>query len=70
MSRLSCCLVLFLAICCTLSAVAAASSLPAGFVYLSEYDPSILQDIRYAGFHNFIGRPIIGYNAAECILTV
>lgn len=46
-----------------------AAQLPKGFVYLKDVDPSILQDIRYAGYHNFVGRPIKGYHAAECILT-
>ncbi len=46
-----------------------ASSLPNGFVYLKEFAPSILQDIRYAGYHNFVGRPIKGYKTDECILT-
>lgn len=44
-------------------------ALPKGFVYLNDVDPSILQDIRYAGYHNFVGRPIKGYHAKECILT-
>lgn len=43
--------------------------LPKNFVYLKDVAPSILQDIRYAGYHNFIGRPIKGYEAHECILT-
>ena len=30
---------------------------------------AIVQDIRYAGSHNFVGRPIKGYLAAECILS-
>jgi D-alanyl-D-alanine dipeptidase len=47
----------------------AASALPKGFVYLREVDPTIVQDIRYAGSHNFVGRPIKGYLAAECILS-
>jgi D-alanyl-D-alanine dipeptidase len=47
----------------------AATPLPKGFVYLRDVDPSIRQDIRYAGSHNFIGRPIDGYRAAECILA-
>ena len=34
--------------------------LPRGFVYLRDVDPTILQDIRYAGSHNFVGRPIKG----------
>ncbi len=47
----------------------ASSALPRGFVYLRAVDPTIVQDIRYAGSHNFVGRPIKGYRAAECILT-
>lgn len=54
---------------CFLSA-AFANDLPQGFVYLKAIDPSILQDIRYAGYHNFIGHPIEGYEASECILTL
>lgn len=46
-----------------------AKALPEGFVYLSDVDPNILQDIRYAGYHNFIGRPIKGYNKPVCILS-
>jgi D-alanyl-D-alanine dipeptidase len=53
-----------------LSAPASAgSALPKGFVYLRDVDPTIHQDIRYAGSHNFVGRPINGYLAAECILS-
>ena len=47
----------------------ASSALPKGFVYLRDIDPAIVQDIRYAGSHNFVGRPIRGYLAAECILS-
>ena len=47
----------------------AGSALSKGFVYLRDIDPTIVQDIRYAGSHNFIGRPIKGYLAAECILS-
>jgi zinc D-Ala-D-Ala dipeptidase len=55
----------------TLTAPAlAGSALPKGFVYLRDIDPTIVQDIRYAGSHNFVGRPIRGYLAAECILSV
>ena len=45
-----------------------AQTLPGGFVYLREIDPSIIQDIRYAGSNNFIGRPLKGYDAAECVV--
>lgn len=47
----------------------AAAELPQGFVYLRDVAPSIVQDIRYATAHNFIGRPIDGYEAGECILS-
>jgi D-alanyl-D-alanine dipeptidase len=47
----------------------AGAALPKGFVYLRDIDPTIVQDIRYAGSHNFVGRPIRGYLAAECILS-
>ena len=47
----------------------AGTALPRGFVYLRDIDPTIVQDIRYAGSHNFVGRPVSGYLAAECILS-
>lgn len=40
-----------------------------GFTYLSSVDPTILQEMRYAGEHNFIGSSIRGYESAKCILT-
>ncbi len=45
-----------------------ARELPPGFVYLRDIDPSIAQDMRYAGSDNFIGHPLPGYDAPECIL--
>jgi len=45
-----------------------AQSLPGGFVYLRDVDPSIIQDIRYASSNNFIGRPLAGYGAGECVV--
>jgi D-alanyl-D-alanine dipeptidase len=51
-----------------MSSQALAQGLPAGFVYLRDVDPSIAQDIRYAGADNFTGRPLSGYEAGECIL--
>jgi zinc D-Ala-D-Ala dipeptidase len=45
-----------------------AETLPGGFVYLREIDPTIIQDIRYAGANNFVGRPLQGYGAAECVV--
>ena len=52
-----------------LSGPAFAAALPEGFVYLRNADPTIVQDIRYASAHNFVGRPVKGYLAAECIVT-
>jgi zinc D-Ala-D-Ala dipeptidase len=56
-----------------LAAVAMASSasaqgLPGGFVFLRDIDPTIIQDIRYAGSNNLVGRPLRGYEAAECVV--
>ncbi len=44
-------------------------ALPAGFVYLSDVNPTIIQEMKYFSADNFIGRPIKGYNAPKCILT-
>ena len=49
-------------------AAAAAAGLPPGFVYLRDIAPGIAQDMRYAGFDNFTGRPLPGYGAPECVL--
>ena len=50
------------------AAQASAQPLPADFVYLRDLDPTILQDIRYASSNNFVGRPLKGYGAAECVV--
>ena len=50
------------------SGSARAETLSGGFVYLRDIDPSILHDIRYAGSNNFMGRPLAGYAAAECVV--
>lgn len=44
-------------------------TLPAGFVVLTDVEPTILADIRYAGPHNFVGRPIAGYREPLCLVT-
>jgi D-alanyl-D-alanine dipeptidase len=48
--------------------VARAQKLPADFAYLHDVDPTIIQDIRYAGSNNFVGRPLAGYGAGECVV--
>jgi zinc D-Ala-D-Ala dipeptidase len=55
----------FLLVFCSITSHA----LPRGFVCLDDYAPDILQDMRYATYHNFIGRPIAGYREGRCILT-
>jgi D-alanyl-D-alanine dipeptidase len=57
-----------LALLLMLSLPAPARDLPAGFVYLRDVAPAIAQDIRYATHDNFTGRPLPGYDAAECVL--
>jgi D-alanyl-D-alanine dipeptidase len=59
--------VIILAIVAT-SAPGAAQGLPDDFVFLRDIDPAIRQDIRYAGSNNFMGRPLAGYDAAECVV--
>lgn len=43
--------------------------MPSDFVYLRDIDPTILQDMRYAGSNNFTGEPVPGYDAPECVLV-
>jgi D-alanyl-D-alanine dipeptidase len=45
------------------------AKLPEPLVYLRDIDPSVVQDMRYAGQDNFTGAPVPGYDASECILT-
>lgn len=42
---------------------------PGDFVALADIEPSVLQDMRYATEHNFIGDPVDGYRSPMCILT-
>lgn len=38
-------------------------------VDVTEFEPSIRTDIRYAGSDNFVGAPVDGYEAAKCLLA-
>ncbi|RDV01318.1 M15 family metallopeptidase [Undibacter mobilis] len=49
-------------------AVAAEAAAQTPLVYLRDIDASIRQDMRYAGPDNFTGRPLPGYDAAECMV--
>ena len=51
------------------SVTAAAQDRPAAFVDAATVVPGLIVDARYAGAHNFVGRPIDGYQAPRCLLT-
>jgi zinc D-Ala-D-Ala dipeptidase len=42
---------------------------PAAFVDAAIIVPGLIVEMRYAGSHNFTGRPINGYEAPHCLLT-
>jgi D-alanyl-D-alanine dipeptidase len=46
-----------------------AQDYPSDFVDATTVVPGLMADIRYAGSHNFVGRPIDGYEAPRCLLT-
>ncbi len=48
---------------------ARAGVMPERFVYLRDIDPSIAQEMAYAGTRNFTKRRLPGYDAAECVLV-
>ncbi len=60
---------LILALVVDLSANAAAQERPAQFVDAAAIVPGLILDIRYAGAHNFVGRPIDGYETPRCLFT-
>jgi zinc D-Ala-D-Ala dipeptidase len=53
----------------SLSRAALAQERPPTFVDAASIVPGLIVDIRYAGRHNFVGRPIEGYEAPRCLLT-
>ena len=48
---------------------ASAQERPAAFVDAATMVPGLIVEARYAGAHNFVGRPIDGYEAPRCLLT-
>jgi D-alanyl-D-alanine dipeptidase len=46
-----------------------AAERPSSFVDAATVVPGLVVDMRYAGAHNFVGRPIDGYTAPVCLLT-
>ncbi len=57
------------ALAVTLSSPAAAQERPNSFVDAATVVPGLMTDMRYAGAHNFVGRPIDGYQKPRCLLT-
>jgi D-alanyl-D-alanine dipeptidase len=63
---------LWLILLCALTALvvpAGASKCATMLVDASTVVPGLVTDMRYAGSHNFVGRPIDGYRAPRCLLT-
>ncbi|WP_147044882.1 M15 family metallopeptidase [Methylobacterium gnaphalii] len=58
-------LTLFAALCAGWSSARAGSP----FVDAASIVPGLSVEMRYAGSHNFVGRPIAGYEAPRCLLT-
>jgi zinc D-Ala-D-Ala dipeptidase len=48
---------------------ALAQERPAAFVDAATVVPGLIVEMRYAGAHNFVGRPIDGYEAPRCLLS-
>src|SRR3974377_1019803 len=48
---------------------ALADERPVAFVDAAGVVPKLVVDMRYAGAHNFVGRPIDGYERPLCLLT-
>ena len=46
-----------------------ASEVPDDFVDVGEVIPEAVIEARYAGYYNFVGEPIDGYEAPRCLLT-
>ncbi|MGB6621586.1 MAG: M15 family metallopeptidase, partial [Xanthobacteraceae bacterium] len=61
-------MVLF-ALACMQTVQAQAPQRPADFVDAATVVPGLIVEMRYAGAHNFTGRPVDGYQAPHCLLT-
>jgi D-alanyl-D-alanine dipeptidase len=60
---------LLAALITSFATMAAAQDRPAAFVDAATVVPGLIVEARYAGSHNFVGRPIDGYEAPRCLLT-
>jgi len=41
-----------------------------GFVYVDQVAPLVKTDLKYAGYDNFVGRPLDGYHGRRAILRI
>lgn len=62
-------LLLLLAMPCMAGAAETEAGLPDGFCYVADVIPDVIEDIRYAGEHNFVGEIIDGYERNTAIMT-
>lgn len=69
MTRRALALLAFLFGVWTATPPSSAGEMPKDFVCLRDIDPTIQQDMRYAGSGNFTGKQVDGYQAAECVLV-
>jgi D-alanyl-D-alanine dipeptidase len=60
---------LFAAVFAASTQIALSQERPAAFVDAATVVPGLMVDMRYAGSHNFVGRPIDGYEAPRCWLA-
>src|ERR671910_24255 len=60
---------LLAAVTTTISCSAFAQERPASFVDAASVVPQLIVEMRYLGSHNFVGRPIDGYERPICYLT-
>lgn len=51
------------------TSAAVAQDRPATFVDAASVVPGLIVEMRYFGAHNFVGRPIAGYDRSVCLLT-
>jgi D-alanyl-D-alanine dipeptidase len=58
-----------LVLCLSAGTVGSEDKMPADFVDAAAVVPGLVVEMRYAGSDNFVGRPIVGYEAPVCILT-
>lgn len=65
---------IYLLICCALSFIVFGctkqkETLPDGFVFLTDVDPTVIENMRYATEHNFLGRVVPGYKSQRIVCT-